>query len=170
MRKQHIIIIGAGITGCSTAHDLTLRGFDVTVIERGNIAYGTTGRCSCDQHSGARYAVKDKASAIECYEENQIARRIMPPGVMVENDGVFVLLGEDDQSYGDRFFDGCAECGIPVTEITPKELLSRRAKHDPRYAPGRLCARCHRRALALTHWLMRLRRAPTAPAFCSSPS
>ncbi len=95
------------------------------MIERGSIACSTTGRCSCDQHSGARYAVKDKESAIECIEENQIARRIMPPGVMVENDGLFILLGDDDQSYADRFFAGCAECGIPAQDISPYEILRR---------------------------------------------
>jgi glycerol-3-phosphate dehydrogenase len=125
LEKKRVVIIGGGSTGCTCAHDLTLRGFEVIVIERGNIACSTTGRCSCDQHSGARYAVKDKVSAIECIEENQIARRIMPPGVMVENDGVFILLGEDDPGYADRFFDGCAECGIPVQEILPRELFRR---------------------------------------------
>jgi glycerol-3-phosphate dehydrogenase len=40
--KPHAIIIGAGFTGCATAHDLALRGFTVTVIERGDIASGTS--------------------------------------------------------------------------------------------------------------------------------
>jgi glycerol-3-phosphate dehydrogenase len=35
MSKPHAIIIGAGFTGVATAHDLALRGFDVTVIDRG---------------------------------------------------------------------------------------------------------------------------------------
>jgi glycerol-3-phosphate dehydrogenase len=91
MRKKRVVIIGGGITGCTCAHDLTLRGCEIILIERGNLACSTTGRCSCDLHSGARYAVKDEESAVECIEENQIARRIMPPGVMVENDGVFLL-------------------------------------------------------------------------------
>ena len=123
MNKKRVIIIGGGSTGCATAHDLTLRGFEVVLIERGEIASGTTGRCSCFVHSGARYAVKDQESAVECIEENQILRKIMPPKAMEENDGVFILLGEDDQTYGDRFFEGCAQCGIPATEITPQELL-----------------------------------------------
>ncbi len=29
------------------------------------------------------------------------------------------------RAYGDQFFDGCAECGIPAREITPKELFAR---------------------------------------------
>lgn len=124
MNKKRIIVIGGGSTGCATAHDLTLRGCEVVVVERGEIASGTTGRCSCFLHSGARYAVKDQESAVECIEENQIMREIMPPGAIEENNGVFILLDEDDPTYGDRFFDGCAKCGIPAKEIKPAELLA----------------------------------------------
>ena len=125
MEPKRVIVIGGGSTGCATAHDLTLRGFEVVLIERGEIASGTTGRCSCFLHSGGRYAVKDKESAVECIHENRTLRRIMPPKAMEENDGVFVQLGVDDPAYGDQFFDGCAECGIPAREITPKELFAR---------------------------------------------
>lgn len=41
---QKVIVIGAGIAGCSTARALAERGFDVTVIERHEgIAHGATG-------------------------------------------------------------------------------------------------------------------------------
>lgn len=125
MVSKRVIVIGGGVTGCATAHDLTLRGFEVIVVERGDLASGTTGRCSCDQHSGGRYAVKDTESAIECIEENRIARKIMPPGVIVENNGVFILVGDDDESYVDKFFDGCAKSGIEAVEISPQQLLAR---------------------------------------------
>jgi glycerol-3-phosphate dehydrogenase len=74
----HILIIGGGFTGAATAHDLALRGFQVTLVERGEIASGTSGRCHCLLHSGGRYCVNDHESAIECIEENLILRRIMP--------------------------------------------------------------------------------------------
>lgn len=34
--KKHIIVVGAGIVGASTAWHLARKGFDVTVVERGN--------------------------------------------------------------------------------------------------------------------------------------
>ena len=42
--KPHAIVIGAGFTGCAIAHDLALRGIQATVLERGEIASGTSGR------------------------------------------------------------------------------------------------------------------------------
>ncbi|HEX2987048.1 MAG TPA: FAD-dependent oxidoreductase, partial [Chloroflexota bacterium] len=78
MAVQHVIVIGGGSTGCACAHDLVLRGFEVTLVERGELASGTTGRCSCLLHSGARYCVKDQESALEAIEENKIMRRVLP--------------------------------------------------------------------------------------------
>ena len=37
-----VLIIGGGGTGAALAHDLTLRGLRVTVVERGELTAGTT--------------------------------------------------------------------------------------------------------------------------------
>ena len=44
MEAFRIAVIGAGSTGAAVAHDLALQGFAVTVLERGEVACGTTGR------------------------------------------------------------------------------------------------------------------------------
>jgi glycerol-3-phosphate dehydrogenase len=125
MKQKRAIVIGGGSTGCATAHDLALRGLEVILIDRGDIASATTGRCSCYRHTGARYAVTDKESAVECIEENLILQKIMPPKTMEENEGVYVMCADDDPAYGDLFFDACADCGIPAVEMSPKELFAR---------------------------------------------
>src|SRR5437764_15410444 len=78
MSKPHVIVIGAGSTGSATAHDLALRELRVTVIERGDIASGTTGRTHCLLHSGGRYCVNDPEAAAECIVENKAMRKIIP--------------------------------------------------------------------------------------------
>ena len=55
-----------------------LRGVDVTVVERGEVASGTTGRNHGLLHSGGRYAVKDPESAAECIAERDVLARIAP--------------------------------------------------------------------------------------------
>jgi glycerol-3-phosphate dehydrogenase len=119
---KRVVVIGGGVTGCAVAHDLTLRGLEVTVIERGELASGTTGRCSAFLHSGARYAVTDPEAAKECIAENQILRRVMPSDMIEPDDGLFILLKGDDPSYADRWFQGCADAGITATEISPAEV------------------------------------------------
>ena len=60
---EHIVIIGGGGTGAALAHDLALRGFQVSLFERGELLSGTTGRHHGLLHSGGRYAVDDPPAA-----------------------------------------------------------------------------------------------------------
>lgn len=122
MSAPHVIIIGAGSTGAATAHDLALRGLRVTVVERGEVASGTTGRNHCLLHSGGRYCVKDQESAIECIDENLILRKIMPD-VLELNDGLFVAITEDDLAFKPKFLEGCAACHMPVRELPLKRVF-----------------------------------------------
>ena len=118
----HVLIVGGGGTGGALAHDLTLRGVKVTLVERGEITSGTTGRHHGLLHSGARYAVGDQESAIECIEENMILRKICP-GSFEENDGLFVAITDEDMDYMELLLKGCAECGIPTQQLTTDEAL-----------------------------------------------
>ena len=118
----HVLIVGGGGTGGALAHDLALRGLRVTLVERGEFTSGTTGRHHGLLHSGARYAVDDRESAIECIEENLILRRICP-GSFEENDGLFVAITEEDMAYYPDFVAGCRESGIPIQELTRDAAL-----------------------------------------------
>jgi len=122
MATFHVVVIGGGATGAALAHDLALRGVQVTLVERGEVTSGTTGRHHGLLHSGARYAVKDKESARECIEENMILRRIAPDTFEL-NDGLFVAITDEDVAYKEPFLAGCAECGIPTRELTREEAL-----------------------------------------------
>lgn len=150
-QQPHIVVVGAGSTGSACAHDLALRGLRVTVVERGEVASGTTGRNHCLLHSGGRYAVKDPESAVECIQENSILRRIMPDGLEL-NDGLFVALDEADLSFRQDFLQACAACGIPAQELKPSEALAMEPALNPKllaavrvpdgvYEPYRLCLR-----------------------------
>ncbi|MGZ8606648.1 MAG: FAD-dependent oxidoreductase [Actinomycetota bacterium] len=126
----HVLIVGGGGTGGALAHDLALRGLKVTLVERGEFTSGTTGRHHGLLHSGARYAVNDRESAVECIEENTILRRICP-GTFEENDGLFVAVTDEDMEYHDDFVRGCAECGIPTQELTRDEALALEPNLNP---------------------------------------
>src|SRR5512132_161143 len=90
-----VLVVGGGGTGAALAHDLVLRGVGVTLVERGELTSGTTGRHHGLLHSGARYAVGDQESAVECIQENRILRRIAPDSFEA-NGGLFVALTDED--------------------------------------------------------------------------
>jgi glycerol-3-phosphate dehydrogenase len=118
----HVLIVGGGGTGGALAHDLALRGLRVTLVERGEFTSGTTGRHHGLLHSGARYAVNDHDSAVECIEENRLLRTIAP-GSFEENDGLFVAITDQDMAYLPSFLEGCAASGIPAEQLTPQQAL-----------------------------------------------
>ncbi|MFN2296155.1 MAG: FAD-dependent oxidoreductase, partial [Candidatus Promineifilaceae bacterium] len=130
MAKFHALIIGGGATGGALAHDLALRGLQVTLVERHEVTSGTSGRHHGLLHSGGRYAVKDQESAIECIEENMILRHIMP-GTLELNDGLFIALTDEDVEYSKDFIAGCAECDIPTRVLTREEALAMEPKLNP---------------------------------------
>ena len=122
MTSPHVVVIGAGSTGAAIAHDLALRGSRVTLIERFGPASGATGHNQAQLHSGARYAVNDPHSARECAEENMILRKLMPHALEL-NDGLFIVLDEEQLAYCNTFLEACAQCNIPTKEISPAEAL-----------------------------------------------
>lgn len=125
------MIVGGGGTGAALAHDLALRGrLAVTLLERGELTSGTTGRHHGLLHSGARYAVNDPESATECIDENAILRRIAR-GSFEENDGLFVALDDEDMAFLPTFMSGCEATGVPAERVSPATALAMEPLLDP---------------------------------------
>jgi glycerol-3-phosphate dehydrogenase len=115
-RQTDVLVVGGGATGVGIARDLALRGVDVTLVERGGLSAGTSGRSHGLLHSGARYAESDQSGAAECIEENRILRDIAGASIR-DTGGLFVQLDADDPAYFDRKHRACADVGIPTDVI-----------------------------------------------------
>lgn len=133
--KPSAIIIGGGFTGCALAYDLARRGFTVTLLERGELTSGTSGRTHGLLHSGARYCVTDPEAAIECIQENIILRHIARQCIEF-NGGYFVGLDESDLAYAPAFIAGAQACGIPIDEVGVQRAL----ESEPALNPAILAA------------------------------
>lgn len=118
-----ILVIGAGSTGSAIAYDLALRGFRVTLVERGGVASGTTGHNQAQLHSGARYVVVDPEAAKECVQENLLLRKILP-GNLELNGGLFIELPESNVQYTQQFIEGCHNCQIQIRPLKKEETLT----------------------------------------------
>ncbi len=125
-RDTGVLVLGGGSTGCGIARDLAMRGLEVTLVERGNLTDGTTGRMHGLLHSGGRYAVSDQASATECIEENEILREIAGHCVE-ETGGLFVQRPEDSDEYFQEKLEAAGSVEFP-----------------PACSPGRKPARSNR--------------------------
>ncbi|HZE05195.1 MAG TPA: FAD-dependent oxidoreductase [Solirubrobacteraceae bacterium] len=126
----HVLIVGGGATGAGVAHDLALRGVRVTLVERGELTSGTSGRHHGLLHSGGRYAVGDREAGLECIEENRILKRIAP-GSFEENGGLFVAVCDEDMEYLEPFMRACEESGIPAEPVRPEHALREEPNLNP---------------------------------------
>ena len=126
-----VLVIGGGATGAGVAWDAALRGYDVVLVDRADLAEGTSGRFHGLLHSGGRYAVKDPHAAEECIGENRVLRRIAADCIE-DTGGFFVTTPWDDPAYGDKFIEGCRATGIECEEIDPAQAL----REEPRLNPA----------------------------------
>jgi glycerol-3-phosphate dehydrogenase len=129
--QTEVLVVGGGATGAGIAWDAALRGYDVVLVDRADLAEGTSGRFHGLLHSGGRYVVKDPVAAKECIDENLILRRVASAAIE-DTGGLFVTTPDDDPAYGDDFLAGCAKAGVPAEEIDVAQAL----RDEPRLNPG----------------------------------
>jgi glycerol-3-phosphate dehydrogenase len=126
-----MLVIGGGATGAGVVWDAALRGLDAVLVERGDLATGTSGRFHGLLHSGGRYAVKDPNAADECARENPLIRDVAADAVE-DTGGLFVTTPFDDPAYADRFAEGCRKTGVPCEEIGTAQALREEPRLNPR--------------------------------------
>ena len=120
--ETDVVIIGGGATGAGVLRDCAQRGMRAILVEKDDIANGTTGRNHGLLHSGARYAVTDPHSAIECIQENRILKKVASHCIE-ETGGLFITLPEDDLSFQQTFVNACTNAGIETEILTPAAAL-----------------------------------------------
>ena len=126
-----VLVIGGGATGAGVAWDAALRGFDVILVDRLDLAEGTSGRFHGLVHSGGRYVVKDAPAARECIGENRILRRIAADCIE-DTGGLFVTTPWDDPEYADRFARACVETGVDCDELSVAVALRQEPRLNPK--------------------------------------
>lgn len=125
-----VLVIGGGATGAGLVRDLSRRGLRCLLVEKGDLASGTSGRHHGLLHSGARYVVKDPLAARECIDENRVLRRIAPACVE-DTGGYFVATPDDPDDYVERFEQACLASGVPCEDVPVAKLLRREPALNP---------------------------------------
>ena len=126
-----IVVIGGGSTGVGVLRDCAMRGYRAILLDRADLAQGTSGRFHGLLHSGGRYVVSDPQSATECARENATLTRIHA-GAIERTGGLFVVTDKDDPAFGDRFLAGAGASGVPAQEIAPAKALKLEPLLNPR--------------------------------------
>jgi len=129
--EADVVVVGGGSTGAGVVRDVAMRGYRAVLVDRVDLAQGTSGRFHGLLHSGGRYVVSDPHSAIECADENAILTRIQANSIE-KTGGLFVVTPVDDPTYAEGFLAACQATGVPASEISVAAAL----KREPRLNPG----------------------------------
>ncbi len=116
-----VIVIGGGASGLGLAWDLLLRSIPVMVVEMGDIGSGTSGRFHGLLHSGGRYVVSDVQAARECWEENQILKRVAGAAIKATG-GYFLSVDDEGDAYVQDWVKGAEAIGLPVKEVAVGQI------------------------------------------------
>lgn len=74
-----LVVIGGGITGCAVARDAAARGIATVLVERRDLAAGTSGRSTKLLHGGLRYLEKGQLGLVrQALREREITARLAP--------------------------------------------------------------------------------------------
>jgi len=155
-----VLIVGAGISGLSTAWALTKRGVKVSLLEQGPIPNPLS--ASGDQHRIIRRAYGGQGgyqrrigAAYEAWDEMWAdlgEKHLAETG--------FLLMSQQEGDGGDEYRNGLLEGGYPFEQLSPEETAARYPFVDPatiRYgaasAEGGVLL-CQKIAAGLRNWLV----------------
>jgi glycerol-3-phosphate dehydrogenase len=78
-----LLVVGAGATGCGTALDAASRGLSVALIDKGDIASGTSSRSSQLVHGGLRYLQHGDVGLVrEALRERELLLNTLAPDLV----------------------------------------------------------------------------------------
>lgn len=130
-----VLVIGGGVTGAGVALDAASRGMSVALVERGDLASGTSGFSSKLVHGGLRYLAKgDIGVAWEsAVERSRVAGRIAPH--LIHPIGQVLPIYKDHRATGYLTSAGLlAGDLLRVAAGTPRDLLDRSRRINARRA------------------------------------
>ena len=131
VRQQHIVIVGAGIVGLSTAYALLTQGIrNVTVLEQAAVdhdrssSHGFSRLLRFEYGSDAFYSNMVSLSLKRWRKLQEIARRTIytPTGLLV--------LGNEDDSFTQSSYQIAQRLGLPMERLSKKDSVQRFPQFD----------------------------------------
>ena len=122
-----VLVVGGGVTGCGVALDAASRGLSVALVEKSDLAHGTSRWSSKLVHGGLRYlATGDVALAYESARERDILLRRTAPH-LVRPLPMVVPLADDIGRRDGLLFDAGHRTGdvLRLLAGTPRSALPR---------------------------------------------
>jgi glycine/D-amino acid oxidase-like deaminating enzyme len=124
MNRFEVVVIGAGIIGSSVAYYLSKAGYSVALVEKGDIANGTSSRCDavaliCDKKPGIDTEMGYKS--IQLYKE--LAKEFSYDFEFASRGSLYVCETEQELEMAAGYVAQQKSAGYEMRMVDHKELF-----------------------------------------------
>ncbi len=123
MNSYDVVIIGGGVIGTCTAYYLSREGVKVAVVEKNDIASGTSGRCD------GNILIHDKKPGFDtlmAYKSQQLFKEIEKDIEYnfdySQRGSLYIIESEDEWDVAREYVDQQVEDGYPMRMLSKKEI------------------------------------------------
>lgn len=135
-----VVVVGAGVIGCSVAYHISKRGYSVLLVDRGDMCSGTSGACENAVMIQSKVPGPHLSLALtsaRMFEE--LVDELGEDIEYVREGGMLVAADEDQYEVLARFAEQQRAAGLPVYMLSPREAREIQPALSPRIAGSSWC-------------------------------
>ena len=119
-----VVVVGGGVIGCACAHELARRGMDVTLVERGELAAGASGRNHGLLLTPQEPVLLDMFRESVALYEDLAAEAPVPFSLDPGPVGFLIVAGEDaaELTAGREEAEAVAASGVELARLGAEEI------------------------------------------------
>lgn len=126
MKSTDVVVIGGGIIGCSVAYHLAKRGIDVTIVEKHDIASGTSGACDKAVLLQSKNPGLHLEMALESVKLFPQLQRDLDTDIEFKNNGGMIVIKTQEQwQVMQEFVERQRKVGLKVELLGREQALQR---------------------------------------------
>ncbi|MCR4430254.1 MAG: FAD-binding oxidoreductase [Tepidanaerobacteraceae bacterium] len=126
MKSSDAVVIGGGVIGCSVAYHLAKRGIDVILIEKDDIASGTSGACDKAALLQSKNPGLHLEMALESVKLFPELQRELDTDIEFKNNGGMIVIKTDEQwQVMQGFVERQRKTGLKVELLGREQALER---------------------------------------------
>jgi sarcosine oxidase subunit beta len=126
MKSTDVVVIGGGVIGCSVAYYLAKRGIDVTIVERDDIASGTSGACDKAVLLQSKNPGLHLEMALESVKLFPQLQRDLDTDIEFKNNGGMIVIKTQEQwQVMQGFVERQKKVGLRVELLGREQALQR---------------------------------------------
>lgn len=125
-KTYDVVVVGAGVIGTSVAYHLVKKGFQVALIEKDDIAKGTSSHCD------GVALITDKMPGIDAALGYASIKRFLELDEELSNDfglhrrgSLYVCETDEEMEIASKYANDLAAEGYKVYPVTPEEMLEK---------------------------------------------